>query len=139
VAVELAGHKHLIFVCGHYAGVDERVREMLVTDEISIGDYVLTNGALAAAVVVDAVVRLLPGVLGNDGATENESFSRKWLEYPQYTRPDVFRGMKVPDILKTGNHAAISRWREEQAQRRTRERRPDLLDGSTGPGRENDS
>jgi tRNA (guanine37-N1)-methyltransferase len=127
VARELSTHSHLVVICGHYEGVDERVRDALVDDEISIGDYVLTNGALAAAVVVDAVVRLLPGVVGGEGAVEQESFSTGLLEYPQYTRPAEFRGMKVPDILLSGHHADIARWREEQSRQRTRERRPDLL------------
>ena len=126
-AESLSRERHLIFVCGHYEGVDERVRESLVTDEISIGDYVLTNGALAAAVVVDAVVRLVPGVLGGEGATEDESFSDGLLEYPQYTRPASFRGMGVPDILKSGNHGEVARWRREQAAERTQVRRPDLI------------
>jgi tRNA (guanine37-N1)-methyltransferase len=125
-AETLAAERHLVFVCGHYEGVDERVR-MLADDEVSIGDYVLTNGALAAAVVIDAVVRLLPGVLGGAGATEEESFRTGGLEYPQYTRPPVYRGMAVPEILRSGDHGAIAAWRREQAQRRTRERRPDLL------------
>jgi len=128
VAQELAEVEHLVFVCGHYEGVDERVRQELVTDEISIGDYILTNGVLSAAVVVDAVVRLIPGVLGGEGATEDESFSDGLLEYPQYTRPSQFRDMKVPDILLSGNHEAIAEWRHEQSLMRTRERRPDLLD-----------
>ncbi len=125
-AEELAGESHLIFVCGHYEGVDERVREALVDDEISIGDYVLTNGALPSAVVIDAVVRLLPGVLGNEGATREESFSEGQLEYPQYTRPAEFRGMKVPEVLVSGDHPQIARWRKAQSLERTRERRPDL-------------
>ena len=128
VAVELSTAEHLVFVCGHYEGVDERVRQMLVTDEISIGDYILTNGVLPAAVVVDAVVRLLPGVLGGEGATEDESFSDGLLEYPQYTRPPEFRGMKVPDVLLSGNHQAVDMWRREQSEARTRQRRPDLLE-----------
>ncbi len=128
MAGELAREKHLVFVCGHYEGVDERVRRELVADEISIGDYVLTNGVLAAAVVIDAVVRLLPGVLGGEGAAEDESFSSGSLEYPHYTRPADFRGMKVPDVLLSGNHGAIDKWRREQAERRTKDRRPDLLD-----------
>jgi tRNA (guanine37-N1)-methyltransferase len=123
----LGAHSHLVIVCGHYEGVDERVREELVDEEISIGDYVLTNGVLAAAVVADAVVRLLPGVVGGEGATEQESFSAGLLEYPQYTRPADFRGLKVPDVLLSGNHAEIARWREERSRRLTRERRPDLL------------
>ena len=126
MARELAECEHLIFVCGHYEGVDERVRQALVTDEISIGDYILTNGVLAAAVVADAVVRLLPGVLGGEGATEDESFSEGLLEYPQYTRPVEFRGMRVPDILLSGNHQAVAQWRRERALERTAERRPDL-------------
>jgi tRNA (guanine37-N1)-methyltransferase len=127
----LSGDRHLIFICGHYEGVDERVRECLVTDEISIGDYVLTNGALAAAVVIDAVVRLVPGVLGGEGATEEESFSRGLLEYPQYTRPAEFRGMRVPEVLTSGHHAEVARWRQEQAVHRTRLRRPDLISDKT--------
>lgn len=126
VARELTAAKHLIFICGHYEGVDERVREALVTDEISIGDYVLTNGVLPAAVVIDSVVRLLPGVLGGEGAAEQESFSEAALEYPQYTRPSEFRGMAVPEVLLNGNHGDIARWRAEQSRQRTEERRPDL-------------
>ncbi|NCC52027.1 MAG: tRNA (guanosine(37)-N1)-methyltransferase TrmD [Spartobacteria bacterium] len=127
-AVALAAETHLVFICGHYEGVDERVREFLVTDEISIGDYVLTNGALASAVVIDAVVRLLPGVLGaGEEATEQESFRRPLLEFPQYTRPADYNGMQVPEILLSGNHPAIARWREEQSMKRTSERRPDML------------
>ena len=126
-AQRLADEQHLIFVCGHYEGVDERIRQSLVDEEISIGDYVLTNGVLPAAVVIDAVVRLLPEVLGGEGATTEESFAAGLLEYPQYTRPAEFRGMQVPDVLMSGNHAAIAAWRAEQAQRRTRARRPDLL------------
>ena len=127
-AQELSKEKHLIFVCGHYEGVDERIREALVDEEISIGDYVLTNGVLPAAVVIDAVVRLIPGVLGGEGAAEQESFSEPLLEYPQYTRPPEFRGMKVPEELLTGNHAAIAEWRRKQSEKRTSTRRPDLLD-----------
>lgn len=121
------GPRHLILICGHYEGIDERVREALVDEEISIGDYVLTNGVLPAAVVIDAVVRLLPGVLGGEGAAENDSFSSGLLEYPQYTRPAEHRGRTVPDILLSGNHAAIDEWRREQARQRTRSRRPDLF------------
>jgi tRNA (guanine37-N1)-methyltransferase len=124
----LAVPGHLVFVCGHYEGIDERVREALVTDEISIGDYVLTNGVVAAAVVIDAVTRLMPGVVGNAAATGSDSFAQGKLEFPQYTRPAVFRGMRVPEILQSGNHQAIERWRQEQAALKTRERRPDLLD-----------
>lgn len=121
-------HSHLIFVCGHYEGIDERVRETLIDEEISIGDYVLTNGVLAANVVIDAVVRLRPGVLGGgEMATEDESFSSGLLEYPQYTRPPEFRGMKVPEILFSGNHAKIEEWRRRKSLERTAERRPDLL------------
>lgn len=128
-AKELSEASHLVFVCGHYEGVDERVRA-LATDELSIGDYVLTNGALAAAVVIDAVVRLRPGALGGEGATLEESFSEGRLEYPQYTRPPEFRGMKVPEVLVSGNHQEIAAWREQESLRRTRERRPDLLNGA---------
>ncbi len=127
IAVRLALESHLIFVCGHYEGVDERVRVHLATDEISIGDYVLTNGVLPAAVVIDAVVRLIPGVLGNEGATREESFTEGMLEYPQYTRPRDFRGLVVPEVLVSGDHEQIARWRRGEAERRTRDRRPDLL------------
>jgi len=127
LAAELAHEQHLIFLCGHYEGVDERVSLGLVTDEISIGDYILTNGTLAATVVIDAGVRLLPNVLGAADATIAESFNDDRLEYPQYTRPEIFRSLRVPDILLTGNHAAIARWRAEQSHRRTVARRPDLL------------
>jgi tRNA (guanine37-N1)-methyltransferase len=127
IARELAGHGHLLLVTGHYEGFDERVREELADDELSIGDYVLTNGALPAMVVIDAVARLLPGVLGDDESSRDESFSQGQLEYPQYTRPAEFRGMKVPDILVSGHHAEIEKWRREQAKQRTKERRPDLL------------
>jgi len=119
---------HLIFVCGHYEGIDERVCEALVDEEISIGDYVLTNGVLSAAVVIDAVARLRPGVLGGgEVATQEESFSSGMLEYPQYTRPTEFRGMKVPEILFSGDHGKIKKWRHQQAMKRTIERRNDLL------------
>jgi tRNA (guanine37-N1)-methyltransferase len=126
IARELTASSHLIFICGHYEGVDERVREALVDMELSIGDYVLTNGVLPAAVVIDAVVRLLPGVLGGEGAAEQESFSEGLLEYPHYTRPEEYRGMRVPDILLSGDHAAIAAWRADQSRQRTRTRRPDL-------------
>lgn len=126
IARELAQQEHLLFVTGHYEGFDERIRELLADDELSIGDYVLTNGALPAMVVIDAVTRLLPGVLGDDASAIEESFSHGLLEYPQYTRPAEFRGMKVPDILVSGNHAEIASWRLEQAKLRTKERRPDL-------------
>jgi len=127
IARELAGFDHLLLVSGHYEGFDERVREQLADDELSIGDYVLTNGALPAMVIVDAVTRLLPGVLGDDESSHEESFNHGLLEYPQYTRPAEFRGLKVPDVLLSGNHAEIARWRAEQARLRTQERRPDLL------------
>lgn len=130
MAAELAGEDHLIFVCGNYEGVDERVRAHLVTDEISIGDYVLTNGVLPAAVVIDAVVRLLPGVLGGVGSTVDESFSDGRIEYPHYTRPAEYRGLKVPDVLLSGDHEKIAQWRRNESERRTRERRPDLLPGN---------
>ena len=130
IACDLAAVPHLILVAGHYEGVDERVRQGLVTDELSIGDYVLTNGVLAAAVVVDAVVRLLPGVLGaGEEAHAEESFSEGRLEYPQYTRPPEYRGMKVPEILVSGDHQAVARWRARQSLERTRDRRPDLIPG----------
>lgn len=127
IAQALAEKKHLVLICGRYEGVDERVREHLATDEISIGDYVLSGGELPAMVLVDAVSRLVPGVLGAAESTIEESFAQGLLEYPQYTRPPVFRGWSVPDVLLSGNHAAIARWRREQALRRTFERRPDLL------------
>ena len=126
VAREMAGHGHLLLICGSYEGVDERVREALVDDELSIGDYVLTNGALPAMVIIDAVARLVPGVLGDDESAADESFSRGLLEYPHYTRPAEFRGLKVPEVLLSGNHAEIEKWREAQARRLTRQRRPDL-------------
>lgn len=125
-AQRLAGEKHLIMISGHYEGVDQRVADHLVDEEISIGDYVLTNGTLAALVVTDAVVRLLPGVLGDAQSAADESFSSGLLEYPHYTRPSEFRGWKVPDVLLGGNHAGIEKWRREQARERTRARRPDL-------------
>jgi tRNA (guanine37-N1)-methyltransferase len=127
MAAQLSGESHLIIICGHYEGVDHRVIDHLVDHEISIGDYVLTNGALAAVVLVDAVVRLLPGVLGHEQSALDDSFSRGLLEAPQYTRPAEFRSWKVPDVLLSGNHAEIERWRREQAIKRTRENRPDLL------------
>lgn len=126
-ARELAGREHLLLVCGSYEGFDERVRETLADDELSIGDFVLTNGALPAMVVIDAVTRLLPGALGDETSALDESFSRGLLEYPQYTRPAEFRGMKVPEVLLSGNHAEIAKWRLEQSAKRTAERRPDLL------------
>ena len=128
IARELAGEEHLLLVCGSYEGFDERVRECLADDELSIGDYVLTNGALPAMVIIDSVTRLLSGVLGDDESSVDESFSDGLLEYPQYTRPAEFRGMTVPEVLLSGDHAAIERWRREQAQLRTGHRRPDLLE-----------
>ena len=134
-ARSLSKEAHLIFLCGHYEGVDHRVVEALVDEELSIGDYVLTNGAIAAAVVVDAVVRLLPGVLGDERSPEDESFSPSdseegalLLEAPHYTRPSEFEGLSVPEILLSGNHARIAEWRAQQAIERTRTHRPDLLD-----------
>lgn len=127
VAAEFSKEAHLIIICGHYEGVDHRVIEHLVDAEISIGDYVLTNGAIAAVVFVDAVVRLLPDVLGHEQSAADDSFSGGLLEGPQYTRPSDFRGWKVPDVLLSGNHAAIAAWRKQQAMKRTRKDRPDLL------------
>jgi tRNA (guanine37-N1)-methyltransferase len=127
MAMQLSRESHLVIVCGHYEGVDHRVIEHLVDLEISIGDYVLTNGAIAAVVLVDAIARLLPGALGHEQSAVNDSFNHGLLEAPQYTRPAEFRGWKVPQILLSGNHAEIAKWREEQALKRTRENRPDLL------------
>ncbi len=127
IALELSKEQNLMLICGHYEGVDERVREHLVTDEISIGEYVLTGGELAAMVVVDAVVRLLPGALGSEQAASEDSYAKGFLEYPQYTRPRVYRGWEVPEVLLSGNHQEIARWRWEQAIERTLLRRPDLL------------
>jgi len=136
MAAQLARESHLIIICGRYEGVDERIREHLVTDEISVGDYVLTGGELAALIVIDAVARLVPGVLGDASSAENESFSSGLLEYPQYTRPAEFRGYKVPEVLLSGNHEQIRKWRREQALERTLRRRPDLL--GTAPLTEED-
>jgi tRNA (guanine37-N1)-methyltransferase len=127
IARELSTATHLVFICGHYEGIDERVREALVDDEISIGDYVLTNGVLPAAVVIDAIVRLLPGVLGGEGAAEQESFTADLLEYPHYTRPEEYDGRRVPEVLLSGDHAHIEKWRAAQARLRTAARRPDLF------------
>ncbi|KMK96536.1 tRNA (guanosine(37)-N1)-methyltransferase TrmD [Rossellomorea marisflavi] len=127
-AEELAQEEHLIFICGHYEGYDERIREHVVTDEISIGDYVLTGGELGAMVVIDSVVRLIPGVLGNEDSPVLDSFSSGLLEHPHYTRPSDFRGMVVPQPLLSGNHKLIEEWREKESFRRTLERRPDLLE-----------
>lgn len=126
-ALELTKHTHLILICGQYEGIDERVCEYLATDEISIGDYVLTGGELAAMVVVNAVVRLLPGFLGSPDSLLSESHTAGLLEYPQYTRPPVFRNWEVPQILLSGNHAQIAKWRRQQSLLRTSKRRPDLL------------
>ncbi|GGD27662.1 tRNA (guanosine(37)-N1)-methyltransferase TrmD [Pontibacillus salipaludis] len=127
-AEELAQEDHLIFLCGHYEGYDERIREHVVTDEISIGDYVLTGGELGAMVVMDSVVRLLPGVLGNASSAPEDSFSNGLLEHPHYTRPRDFRGMHVPEVLFSGNHAKIDEWRHKQSLKRTYERRKDLIE-----------
>jgi len=127
-AEQLSKEDHLIFICGHYEGYDERIREHLVTDEISIGDYVLTGGELGAMVVIDSVVRLLPGVLGNDESPIYDSFSSGLLEHPHYTRPADFRGMKVPEVLLSGNHQKIKEWRINESLNRTKNRRPDLLE-----------
>ena len=134
VAEDFAQEEHLTFICGHYEGYDERIRS-LVTDEVSLGDYVLTGGELGAMVMIDATVRLLPGVLGNSESAPGDSFSSGLLEYPQYTRPADFRGMKVPDILLSGDHGKIDDWRLEQALKRTYERRPDMLTGLSLSGK----
>ena len=126
VAKDLASAKHLILLCGHYEGVDERVRQALIHRSISIGDYVLTGGELPAMVLVDCLARFIPGVIGNAQATIEESFSDGWLEYPQYTRPPIYRKMRVPQILQTGNHQAVARWRTLQSAARTLADRPDL-------------
>lgn len=127
-AEELAKEEHLIMICGHYEGFDERIREHLVTDEISIGDYVLTGGELGAMVIADSVTRLLPNVLGNETSAVTDSFSTGMLEHPHYTRPADFRGMKVPDVLLSGHHDNIEKWRREQAIKRTKERMPDIFE-----------
>ncbi len=131
VAQELSRQAHLALLCGRYEGVDERVREHLVTDEISIGDYVLTGGELPALVVIDAVIRLLPGALGDPDAPWDDSHASGLLEYPHYTRPAEFRGWRVPDVLLSGDHARLARWRRQQALLRTWQRRPDLLASAT--------
>ena len=127
MAQQLSQESHLIIISGHYEGIDHRVIEHLIDLEISIGDYVLTNGAIAAAVLVDSIVRLLPGTLGHEQSAVDDSFSNGFLEAPQYTRPADFRGWKVPEVLLSGNHVEIAKWRKEQAIKRTRENRPDLL------------
>lgn len=133
-AVELAAEEHLILLCGHYEGFDERIREHLVTDELSVGDYVLTGGEIPAMIIMDSVVRLLPGVLGNEQSAMTDSFSNDshmpLLEHPHYTRPDVFRGWRVPDVLLSGHHANIEKWRHQQSLIRTWKRRPELIDQS---------
>jgi tRNA (guanine37-N1)-methyltransferase len=131
VARELAGKAHLLIICGSYEGVDERVCEAVVDDEVSIGDYVLTNGGLPAMVIIDAVTRLLPGALGDEQSAADESFSHGLLEYPHYTRPAEFRGMRVPEVLLSGHHAEIEKWRQEQARIRSAQRRPDLVNKLT--------
>jgi len=127
MASEIAKHDHVILLCGHYEGVDERIIEEIVTEEVSIGDYVLTGGELPAMVLIDVVSRLIPGVLADD-STKEESFSNGLLEYPQYTRPEEFMGRKVPEVLLSGHHANIKKWREEQSLLRTKQKRPELLD-----------
>jgi tRNA (guanine37-N1)-methyltransferase len=128
VACGLAGRENLLLICGHYEGFDERVRLGLPVDEISVGDFVTTGGEIPAMTVIDTVVRQIPGVLGNEQSTDEESFGSGLIEYPQYTRPPEFRGMEVPEILLSGNHAEIAKWRKEQSLERTRKRRPDLLE-----------
>jgi len=132
VVAELAGHKRLVLICGRYEGIDQRAIDILQPDELSIGDYILGGGEVAAMVVIDAVVRLVPGVLGDEQSNRQDSFSGEppLLEFPQYTRPRVFRGLEVPDVLLTGNHPEIARWREQQKLDRTRQRRADLLKDS---------
>jgi len=127
-ARRLAEYDEIVILCGHYEGMDERVCEAIIDEEISIGDFVLTGGEIAALAIIDAMVRFIPGVLGNAGSAHNDSFGDGLLEYPQYTRPRVFRGMEVPEVLLNGNHADINKWRREQSLRITKERRPDLLE-----------
>lgn len=127
MAEELSKEEDLIFLCGHYEGIDERVLEMIVTDNVSIGDYVLTGGELPSMVMIDTISRLVEGVLNNDDSAKYESFADNRLEYPQYTRPEEFMGMKVPEVLLSGDHKKVAEWREEESLKRTRERRPDLL------------
>lgn len=131
LATELSKEEDLVFLCGHYEGIDERVLDLIVTDHISIGDYVLTGGELPAMVMIDAISRLVPGVLNNNISSEIESFHNNLLEYPQYTRPEVFLDKKVPDVLLSGHHGNIDKWRHEQSLIRTIERRPDLLQKAT--------
>lgn len=127
LARELSQKKRIILLSGHYEGIDQRIRDTLITREVSIGDYVLTNGTIAAAVLVDCIARQIPGVLGEENSLTSDSFNANLLSFPQYTRPEVFRGMPVPPVLLSGNHAEIKRWRNEQQLKKTRERRPDLL------------
>lgn len=136
IAKELALCQNIMLICGHYEGVDERVREHLVTDEISIGDYVISGGELAAMVIADAVIRLIPGVLGSPISPSNDSHSNGLLEYPQYTRPKVYQGWTVPSVLLSGNHGDVARWRRDQAILRTAKRRPDLAKRVTSPAEE---
>lgn len=138
IARDLAGGAGFSLLCGRYEGVDQRVADHLCDDELSVGDYVLAGGEAAALVVIEAVARLLPGVLGNDSSTLDESFSESLLEYPQYTRPAEFRGWSVPEVLRSGDHLRIEQWRRAEAERRTRERRPDLLAGPEGEFRDED-
>ena len=126
-AEQLSHEKHLVLLSGHYEGIDQRIRDTIIDEEISIGDYVLTNGTLAAAVVVDALARFIPGVLGEEMSLTHESFTRKLLDFPQYTRPAEFRGMSVPEVLLSGNHAEIEKWRHARRMEKTRSVRPDLL------------
>lgn len=127
LAEQYAQEEHLVLICGHYEGIDERVKQILQVEEVSIGDYVLTGGELPAMVIIDSVVRLLPGVLGNEQSAQSDSFTTGLLEYPQYTRPVSFRGYEVPEVLRSGNHALIDAWRRRQSLYRTWKRRPDLL------------
>jgi len=136
MAKELSGKKHLLLICGHYEGFDERIRK-LADREISIGDYVLTGGEIPAMVLIDSVIRLIPGVLGEESSLDDESFNNGLLEYPQYTRPRVFREMKVPQVLLSGDHKKIANWRSEQALKRTQEKRKDLLKEEINNGKEN--
>jgi tRNA (guanine37-N1)-methyltransferase len=124
---ELAQEQHILIISGHYEGVDQRVRDQIVTREVSVGDYVLTNGTLGASIMIDAVCRHIPGVLGDEGSLQDESFEDQLLAFPQYTRPAEFRGMKVPDVLLSGNHSQISKWRETKRLEKTQQLRPDLL------------
>ena len=130
IAEELAKEEELVFLCGHYEGIDERALELVATDYLSIGDYVLTGGELPAMVMIDCISRLVPGVLNNEVSAEVESFHDNLLEYPQYTRPEVFNGLAVPEVLRSGHHKNIEKWRREQSIKRTLERRPDLLEGA---------